>query len=188
MWTGSLSSSSCERSSRSSAASLGGCSPSFKKNLGRATDHVPALVLELGVALSHLVPDAAQRVVGEELDHVAGREELVAEGQFVGIAGSVAFLAGLISQFLGREILVDPADGFVLRPNLRPFLPQFGFLGLDAAAVQQVQHFIERLLPRIEAVGRVVGVEQHADLVGEQAAQPVQEMPIGDILMAGAIR
>ena len=64
-------------------------------------------------------------------------------------------------------------------------LPQFRFFGLDAAAVQQVQHFIERLLPRIEAVGRVVGVEQHADFVGEQPAQPVQKMPVGDILMAG---
>ena len=99
--------------------------------------------------------------------------------------GACALLAGLIPQFLGREILVDPADGLVLRPNLRPFLPQLGFFGLDAAAVQQVQHFIERLLPRIEPVGRIVGVEQHADFVGEQAAQPVQKMPIGDILMAG---
>ena len=101
------------------------------------------------------------------------------------LRGAWLSLRAWISQFLGREILVDPADGFVLRPNLRPCLPQLGFFGLDAAAVEQVQHFIERLLPRIEAVGRIVGVEQHADFVREQPAQPVQKMPIGDILMAG---
>ena len=68
---------------------LGRLFPFLQENLGWATDHVPALVLELRVALPHLVPDAAQRVVGEEFDHVAGREELVAKGQFVGVAGSL---------------------------------------------------------------------------------------------------
>ena len=116
-----MSSSSCEqivpsprRRPRAAAA------PSCKEDLARAPDHVPALVLEPGVPLPHLVPDPAQRVVGQELDHVPGREELVAERQFIRVAGGLALLAGLIPQLLGREILVDPADRLVLRTRSRP--------------------------------------------------------------------
>ena len=40
-----------------------------------------AVVGESGVSAAHLVPDPAQRVVGQELNDVAGCEELVADRQ-----------------------------------------------------------------------------------------------------------
>ena len=49
------------------------------------------------VTLSHLVPDAAERVVGEELDHVARGEELVADGQLAAVA------RGLRASRIGRR-------------------------------------------------------------------------------------
>lgn len=55
----------------------------LQENLVRATDQVLALVPEFGVAFAHLKPNAPQRIVSEEFDHVAGCEELVAECQFV---------------------------------------------------------------------------------------------------------
>ena len=167
-----MSSSSCE-SHPAFGVILWASVPFGQENLAGTTDHVAALVLEPRVPLPHLVPDAAQRVVGQELDHVAGREELVAEGQFVGVARGLALLAGLIPQFLGREVLVDPADGLVLRPDALQFL-----------AVDQGEHVVEHPLRRIEPVGRVVGAEQDADLVGQQPAQPVEEVAVGDVLMA----
>ena len=100
---------------------LGRLLPIFQKNLGWTTDHVLALVHELGISLAHLVPDASQRIVGQEFNDVAGCEELITEGQFVGVARSLTpspfRISGCVSQFLGREILVDPAYDFVLRPN-----------------------------------------------------------------------
>ena len=144
-----------------------------QEDLARATDHVAALVLKRRVPLPHLVPDAAQRVVGQELDHVPGREELIAEGQFVGVAWCLALLAGLIPKFLGREILVDPADGLVLRPDLRP----------SSSSLIRAEHVVEHPLRRVEPVRRIVGAEQNADLVGEPPAQPVEEMAVGNFLV-----
>src|SRR5688500_19160539 len=51
---------------------------------------------------------------------ISRREELIAKSKLVGVTGGLAFLASLISQFLRCKILVDPPDGFILRPNLRP--------------------------------------------------------------------
>src|SRR5438876_194492 len=55
----------------------------LQKNLVWATDHIPALGLELCVSFPHLVPNAAQRVVGEEFDNVAGSKELIEKGKFI---------------------------------------------------------------------------------------------------------
>ena len=118
--------------------------PFGQEDFARTPDHVAALVLELRVALPHLVPDAAQRVVGEELDDVAGREELVAEGQFIGVARGGALLADLIPQFLRREILVHPADGLVLGPDV-----------LEVVAVEQGENVVQHPLRRKQPIGRV---------------------------------
>src|SRR4051794_18793989 len=79
--------------------------PSFQKSLGGAADHVLALVFELGIAFPHFVPDSAQRVISQEFDNVARREELVAKGEFVRVARSLATtpfgVSCSISQFLG---------------------------------------------------------------------------------------
>ena len=155
---------------------LGRLFPFLQKNLVGATDHESALVLELGVPLPHLVPDATQRVVCQELDHVPGREKLVAEGQLIRVAGGLALLASLVPQFLGREVLVDPADRLVLGPDPFQFL-----------AVEQVDHLVQHPLWRVDPVRRVGGAEQHADLLRERAAQPVQEVSVCLLLMPGVV-
>ena len=69
-------------------------------------------------AAAHLVPDAAERVVGEELDDVARREELVADRQLAAVARRLALLAHLPPLVLAVEELVDPADRLVLAPHV----------------------------------------------------------------------
>ena len=49
---------------------------------------VAAAVGQLGLALLHLVPGTAQRVIREELDDVARGEELVADGQLMAVSRS----------------------------------------------------------------------------------------------------
>src|SRR5579863_3311771 len=122
-----------------------------QKSLCWATNHESALVLELGFAHSHLVPDATQRIVGQEFDDVPRREELVAECEFIGITRSLAtpFLrvSRSVPQFLGREILVHPADGFVLRPDVgKCFL------------IEEAQHIVKYPLRRIKTVRRVIRI------------------------------
>ena len=80
-------------------------------------DQVLAPLGERGLRAAHLVPDAAERVVGEELDDVARREELVAHGQLAAVARRLALLAHLPALVLAVEELVDPADGLVLAPH-----------------------------------------------------------------------
>ena len=89
----------------------------FQEDFVRTADEVAALLLELGFAPRHLIPDAAQRVVGEELDDVARREELVADGQLAAVARRGGFLAHLLPLRWIVEILVDPADRLVLAPE-----------------------------------------------------------------------
>ena len=57
-----------------------------QEHLVRPADHVLALVDELRVSLPHLVPGASERVVGEELHHIPGGEELVPDGQLAAVA------------------------------------------------------------------------------------------------------
>jgi len=126
--------------------------PLVKKDLVRSAYHITALVAEFRISPSHLVPHAAQRVVGQELDDVAGREELVAKGKFVGVAWRLAStslnVSRSISHFLWCEILIHPADGLIKFPDAR----QFGI-------VQQFKQLIQCLLPRVEPVGGIIGIE-----------------------------
>ena len=49
----------------------------------------------------------------------------------------------------------------------------------------QGEHLVEHPLRRVEPVGRVVRVEQDADLLRERPAQPVEEVAVGHVLLAG---
>ena len=136
-----------------------------------ATHQIRAAVDEGGLATAHLVPGAAERVVHQEFDHVAGRVELVAEGQLVGVARRRAFLARYVALLLGRVVLVDPADRLVVLPY-----------GAQLVAVDQRKHLRQVGVAGKEAVGRVGRREEEWDLLGEALAEPLQEMTVGDVL------
>jgi hypothetical protein len=91
------------------------------EGLAGLADQVLAPLGEGGVGVAHLVPDAPEGVVGEELDNVARREELVAHGQLAAVARRLALLAHRLALGLAVEELVDPADGLVLLPDGRGF-------------------------------------------------------------------
>ena len=86
-----------------------------------------------GSALRGFVPQAAKGVVHQKLDHIARRKELVAHRQFAAVARCLAGVAHGLALFLGVEVLVDPADGFVLAP-------QRG----DVVIVDELQHLQQR--------------------------------------------
>ena len=71
-----------------------------QEDLGGAADEVAALVGEAGLAFGHLIPDAAEGVVGEELDDVARGKELVAHGELAGVARSGGGVAHGFALFL----------------------------------------------------------------------------------------
>src|SRR5262245_57590827 len=85
--------------------------------ISRLADHVVAPVNEHRLHAAHLVPDATECVVREELDHVTRREELVADGQLAAVAWRLARLAHLPALILAVKELVDPAYGLVLAPH-----------------------------------------------------------------------
>ena len=121
--------------------------------LAGLADHVFASLRKRRVRAAHLVPDAAERVVGQELDDVAGREELVADRQFAAVARRLALLAHLPPLVLAVEILVDPADRLVLAPH-----------PLQIVAVERREQPVERGLARPKRRSRVATVEQHLHL------------------------
>ena len=61
-------------------------------------------------------PQATQGIVHQELDHIARREELIAYSQFAAVARRLRGLAHRPTLFPRIEVLVNPADGFVLAP------------------------------------------------------------------------
>ena len=95
---------------------------SRREVLAGLAHHVLAALGERRLRVAHLVPDAAERVVGEELDDVARREELVADGKLAAIPGglrsALLWVAHRGAFFLGVEELIDPADGLVLAPDV----------------------------------------------------------------------
>ena len=108
---------------------------------------------EARLALHHLVPGATQGVVGQELDHVAGREELVAYGELTAVARGVAFSTHFLPLILAIEVLVDPADGFVFGPYVGKFrLPE------------DIEHGRQGTSAWPQQCGRITTIEQHPDL------------------------
>src|SRR5882672_2908185 len=71
--------------------------------------------------MGHLIPDAPERVVGEELHYIPRRKELVTHGQLA----ATAWGGRLVAHFLtfGRLIvvLVDPTDGLIFAPHSSEF-------------------------------------------------------------------
>src|SRR5688500_2973145 len=102
------------------------------------------------VAASHLVPDAAERVVDQELDHIAWREELIANGEFTTVPRRLTFVAHLLALVSAVEELVHPADRFVLAP----------YAG-ELARVQDLKKPFEGRALRPEHTRRVTPVEEH---------------------------
>ena len=98
---------------------VGGVFAFAEEDLGGAADEVAALLGEAGLAFGHLIPDAAEGVVGEELDDVARGEELVAHGELAGVARGGGGVAHGFALFLAVPVLVDPADGLVLGPEVQ---------------------------------------------------------------------
>ena len=96
---------------------VGGFLAFAEEDLGGAADEVAALVGEAGLAFGHFIPDAAEGVVGEELDDVARGEELVAHGELARVAWCSRGVAHGFALFLAVPVLVDPAYGLVLGPE-----------------------------------------------------------------------
>ncbi|MGE0682724.1 MAG: hypothetical protein AB7P69_17705 [Candidatus Binatia bacterium] len=107
--------------------------PFTQKDLAGPTNHIAALVLQLGVAFAHLIPDAAQRVVGKKLDDVAWSKELVAHGQLAAVARRRGLVAHLFPFGGVVVILIDPADGLILNPQR-----------LQVGRVKELQQFQQR--------------------------------------------
>ena len=145
-----------------------------QENLVGPPDQVLQAVGEAGAALAHLVPDAAERVVGQELDDVARREELVAHGELAAVARGRGFGAHLAALVLAVEVLVDPADGLVL-------LPDRGELGV----VQDREEIGERLAPGPEQARGIAPVEEHADLAAELVEQALEVEPVAVVGQVG---
>src|SRR6266567_5378402 len=79
-----------------------------EEDLRWPTDKVSTLIYKPRLTLSHLIPDAAQGIVGEELDDVAGREELVTNGELSTVAGCLRLGPHLSALFIAVEVLVHP--------------------------------------------------------------------------------
>src|SRR5271165_1623162 len=87
------------------------------KLLSRLAHHVLAPLCELSLRAAHLVPDAPECVVCEELDDISRREELIADSQLSAVARGLTLLAHLATFILPIEKLVDPADRLVFAPD-----------------------------------------------------------------------
>ena len=63
-------------------------------------------------------------------------------------------------------------------------------LGPDAVevfAVDEAKHLVEHTLRRVDAIGRVVRIEKNADFLRERPAKPIEEVPVGRVLVAGLV-
>ena len=60
-----------------------------QKNLRRPTHQISALLHQPRLALPHFVPNTAERVVGQELNHVPRSKELIADSQLAAVAATI---------------------------------------------------------------------------------------------------
>jgi hypothetical protein len=108
-----------------------------------------------------------ERVVGEELHHVARREELVAHRQLAAVARRLALLAHLAALVLAVEELVDPADGLVLAPHA-------GELG----GVQDLEELLEGRALRPQHARRIAPVEEDLHLGRQLVEERLDVEPV----------
>ena len=143
----------------------------------RRDQQVLAEVTQARLPVGGVEPEAAQGVVDQELDHVARGEELIAHRQFAAGARRLAGLAHRLALFLGVEVLVDPADGFVLAP-------QRGEVG----GVDQVQHLEQGGLAGKKAPLGGVAVEQGRQVLGQfiEDAEQIDAIGIAGLPQGGA--
>jgi len=139
----------------------------------RPPHQITASILENRVSLAHLVPDAPQRIVREELHDVARGEELVADRQLPAVPRSLGRIPHGFAFFGRVEILVDPADGLVLGPEVRQF--RLVELGEDV--------FHAALRGEHRRLGRHP-VEQNAQVEGEFVEKALQKDPVGVVTPA----
>src|SRR5882724_10789836 len=90
----------------------------IKKNLVWPSDKVSAVFLEVGLPSVHLVPEATKGIIGKELYYVPRREELVADSQLAAVPRRRRFLAHRPAFLWRVEVLIHPANGFILGPEL----------------------------------------------------------------------
>ena len=138
------------------------------------------MLLELRAALRHLIPDAAEGVVGEELDDIAGGEELVADGELPAVAGSGGFVAHGLPLGLIVVVLVNPADGFVLGPEAGDLgRSEGGILIGGACAVEFAEDGFEGRMAWEEEAAFVEAVEEDAEVAGEFVEEDKQIGAVG---------
>ena len=130
-------------------------------------NEVLATVGETGFAVGHLDPGAAECVVDEELDDVAGREELVADGELAAVPRCLALIAHPLSFFLAVEELVEPADRLVVVPDRR-----------ELGGVELAEHGLEGVAAGPEQAGGVVAVEEDLDFGGELVEERLEVEPV----------
>ncbi|WP_459935502.1 hypothetical protein [Desulfonatronum parangueonense] len=132
------------------------------------TDQVAACRCQVRLALGHFVPDPAQGVVREKFYHIARSEELVANGEFPAVARGRGLGTHFFALFHGVEILIDPADGFILGPEL------FQFRGVD-----QAQQIFQGCLTGEQPSLGAEAVEEHGQVQGEFVEQAEQIALVG---------
>ena len=164
-----------------------GCLAFGEKNLVRPADKVAALVLQTRLPLRHLIPDAAEGVVGEELDDVARGEKLVTDSQLAAVAWRGGLLAHLLPLLWVIVILIDPPDRLVLSPYARQFrrveLGERGFeclasrpeLGGGIRAVEEDAHFAADFVEETFEVKPVALVGQF-DQAGSEAGELLEAL------------
>ena len=138
-----------------------------EKDLLPSTHQIRAEVHQDRRTAAHLVPDAPERVVRQELHHIAWREELVAHGELAAVARGLALGAHLLALVVAVEVLVDPADGFVLGPD-----------GREVRRVQHRQQIGEGLPARPQQAPRVAPVEQDSDLSPNLVEEALHVEPV----------
>src|SRR5262249_13817613 len=138
----------------------------IEEDVRSASDEVLERVHEAGLTPAHLVPDASERVVDEELDDVPRREELVAKRELVGGTRRLAGLAGVVAKLLWDGVLVDPADRLVLAPD-----------GRNVGLVEELDHALQAGVRRKDDRLWEAPVEENAQLVGEVVEDRLQVEP-----------
>jgi hypothetical protein len=138
----------------------------------RLAHKILAIVSEGGVAAGPVEPLPAERVLDQELHHVAWGEELVADRELAAVARSPRLLPHPPA-LLGRvEVLVDPADGLVLGPERR----QVG--GIEQCKQLQ-QCGLAREQPRVWGVS----IEQQRQILRElvEQAEEIAAISVADL-------
>jgi hypothetical protein len=137
--------------------------------------------------LPHFVPDAAERVVGEELDNVARGEKLVADSELVTVARRLGLGPHLSPLLVAVEALIDPADGFVFVPDCR----RSSVVGRQPGKVrivQDIEQLLKRLTARPEQAGWVAAVEEHTHLTANLVEEALDVEPVAVIWELGKSR